>query len=91
MGWAKWAKSSGPRVQGIPSSRHKKIEISQQICIFWAGSCTKMRLAVGLHPDPLSGAIALPQTHIRRRGGKELRAGKERVGKGGGRRVKGRA
>jgi len=22
-----------------------------------------MRLAVGLHPDPPSGAIALPQTH----------------------------
>jgi len=27
---------------------------------FWAANCTKMRLSVGLRPEPLGVAIALP-------------------------------
>jgi len=49
-------------------------------CRFWAVNCTKMRLAAGLCPDLLGGAIALsrpPNLYKGRDEGKRM----ERVGK----------
>jgi len=82
MGLAGWAKSRWSPSPAAPSFR-KKIDNNFSVTVvesfnrFWAVNCSTMRLAAGLHPDPLGSYSAPPDFLAVIKGG-----GREWEGKG---------
>jgi len=60
-GWARGgAKSTRPPSAGAPGVPGKQLCTRAKLnrfAEFWAVNCTKMRLAAGLHPDPLARGL----------------------------------